>query len=40
MHVPDLSLKGSCRELELETQPWPTILREGYFSNPERGWER
>lgn len=38
--VPDLSLKGTCRELELETQPWTEVLREGYFSNPERSWER
>ena len=37
--VPDLSLAGSARDLELATVDWPTAMRRGYLGNGQR-WER
>jgi len=40
VHVPDLSLAGSAQDLELATIPWREAMREGYFGNPHRRWEK
>jgi len=39
VRVPDLTLAGTARDLELAAVPWPTVMRRGYFGTGER-WER
>jgi hypothetical protein len=36
--VPDLSLAGSARDLELASVDWQAIMRSGYFGSAQR-WE-
>jgi len=38
--LPDNSLAGSVLDLELWQTPWARVMREGYFGNQERRWER
>jgi S-adenosylmethionine synthetase len=38
--LPDLTLAGSAKELELASVPWPQVMRDGYFGAAERSWER
>ena len=38
--LPDLTLAGSAKELELASVPWPQVMQDGYFGAPERSWER
>lgn len=38
--LPDLSLAGSAKELELAAVPWPAVMRSGYFGDLARAWER
>lgn len=37
--VPDLSLAGAARDLELAAVDWPSVMREGYFGS-DRPWDR
>jgi hypothetical protein len=37
--VPDLTLAGTARDLELAAVDWPAVMRCGYFGTGER-WER
>ncbi len=37
--VPDLTLAGTARDLELASVDWPAVMRRGYFGTGER-WER
>jgi len=37
--LPDNSLAGTVKDLELWRTPWADVMREGYFGNPERKWE-
>lgn len=37
--LPDSSLAGTVKDLELWRTPWANIMREGYFGNPGRKWE-
>lgn len=37
--LPDCSLAGTARDLELASQPWPEVMRKGYMGN-NWGWER
>ncbi len=36
--MPDLSILGTVRELELTSVRWTEVLRRGYFGNS-RSWE-
>jgi S-adenosylmethionine synthetase len=38
--LPDLTLAGSAKELELASVAWPQVMRDGYFGAAERSWER
>ena len=38
--LPDLTLAGSTKELELASVAWPQVMRDGYFGVTERSWER
>jgi hypothetical protein len=37
--LPDSSLSGTVKDLELWRTPWANVMREGYFGNPGRKWE-
>jgi len=37
--LPDSSLAGTVKDLELWRTPWADVMREGYFGNPGRKWE-
>ena len=36
--VPDLTLAGTARDLDLAAVDWPAVMRRGYFGTGER-WE-
>jgi hypothetical protein len=37
--MPDLTLAGTARDLEVAAVDWPAVMRRGYFGTGER-WER